>query len=38
MSRHNILVDVERALTAVVNRERVSALPLYVTCQYPPFL
>ncbi|KAK1965744.1 hypothetical protein LY78DRAFT_703473 [Colletotrichum sublineola] len=38
MSRHNILVDDEGALTAVVDWECVSALPLYIACQYPPFL
>ncbi|GKT54219.1 kinase-like protein [Colletotrichum tofieldiae] len=38
MNRHNILVDEAGALTAVVDWECVSALPLYAACQYPPFL
>ncbi|KAK1989175.1 hypothetical protein LZ30DRAFT_696629 [Colletotrichum cereale] len=38
MNRHNILVDDAGALTAVVDWECVSALPLYAACQYPPFL
>ncbi|KAK2034186.1 hypothetical protein LX32DRAFT_722454 [Colletotrichum zoysiae] len=38
MNRHNIMVDDAGALTAVVDWDCVSALPLYMACQYPPFL
>ncbi|GKT49842.1 uncharacterized protein ColSpa_10023 [Colletotrichum spaethianum] len=38
MNRHNILVNEAGALTAVVDWDCVSALPLYAACQYPPFL
>ncbi|KAK3682256.1 kinase-like domain-containing protein [Podospora appendiculata] len=38
LNRHNLLVDESGALTAVVDWECVSALPLFSACQYPPFL
>lgn len=38
MNRHNILIDMEGALAAVIDWECISALPLYSACQYPPFL
>lgn len=38
LNRHNVLVDERGELTAVVDWECVSALPLYAACQYPPFL
>ncbi|KAL2022146.1 hypothetical protein VTK56DRAFT_5975 [Thermocarpiscus australiensis] len=38
LSRHNILVSEEGVLTAVVDWECVSALPLWFACQLPPFL
>lgn len=38
MNSHNILVDEKGNLTAVVDWECVSALPLHVACEYPPFI
>ncbi|KAK9319193.1 phosphotransferase enzyme family-domain-containing protein [Lipomyces orientalis] len=38
MSRHNILVNEDGILTAVVDWECVSALPLWIACQFPPIL
>lgn len=38
MNRSNILVDEAGALTAVVDWECVSAMPLFVACQFPPFM
>lgn len=38
LGRHNILVDDAGKLTAIVDWECVSALPLWKACQYPAFL
>ncbi|CAG8429183.1 unnamed protein product [Penicillium salamii] len=38
LSRHNILVDESGNLTAVIDWECVSALPLWKSCYYPQFL
>ncbi|CAG8223107.1 unnamed protein product [Penicillium salamii] len=38
LSRHNILVDESGNLTAVIDWECVSALPLWKSCDYPQFL
>ncbi|RFU32943.1 hypothetical protein B7463_g3395, partial [Scytalidium lignicola] len=38
LSRSNILVDQDGVLTAVVDWECVSALPLWFACQFPPLL
>ncbi|KAK9481866.1 phosphotransferase enzyme family-domain-containing protein [Lipomyces starkeyi] len=38
MSRQNILVNEDGILTAVVDWECVSALPLWIACQFPPIL
>ncbi|KAK9243412.1 phosphotransferase enzyme family-domain-containing protein [Lipomyces tetrasporus] len=38
MSRHNILVNEDGILTAVVDWECISALPLWIACQFPPIL
>ena len=35
LSRHNILVDEKGVLTGVVDWECVSALPLWIACQFP---
>lgn len=38
LSQHNILVDKDGRLTAIVDWECISALPLWKACQYPAFL
>lgn len=38
LSKHNILVSEEGALTGVIDWECVSALPLWKACDYPKFL
>ncbi|KAL0943135.1 uncharacterized protein CTRU02_201021 [Colletotrichum truncatum] len=38
LSRHNILIDENGLLSAVVDWECVSTLPLSIACQYPSFL
>ncbi|KAK3332336.1 phosphotransferase enzyme family-domain-containing protein [Cercophora scortea] len=38
LNRHNLLLSSTGVLTAVVDWECVSALPLFTACQYPPFL
>jgi hypothetical protein len=38
LSRHNILVDENGMLSAVVDWECVSVLPVSIACKYPPFL
>ena len=38
LSKHNILINDEGALTGVVDWECVSALPLWKACYYPAFL
>jgi Phosphotransferase enzyme family len=38
LNKHNILVDDNGILTGVVDRECVSALPLWKACDYPCFL
>ncbi|KAL8406311.1 hypothetical protein RB596_004960 [Gaeumannomyces avenae] len=38
LSRQNILVDDEGNLTAVVDWERISAIPRWMACQFPPLL
>ncbi|KAK9238086.1 hypothetical protein V1525DRAFT_123829 [Lipomyces kononenkoae] len=38
MSRYNILVNQDGVLTAVVDWECVSALPLWIACQFPAIL
>ncbi|KAK6193306.1 hypothetical protein LQW54_012607 [Pestalotiopsis sp. IQ-011] len=38
LNRHNILVDEAGELTAVVDWECISALPLWAACRYPSFI
>jgi len=38
LSRHNILVNEDGSLSAVVDWECISAQPLWMACQYPPIL
>lgn len=38
LSRHNILVNEDGILTAVVDWECISALPLWIACQFPSIL